>query len=101
MPMYQKPEKLTKKTILYWIIDAYTTSNRYPYSDPGENEFNYIRNSVKIVVDAYNGDVDFYVVDKSDPIIQTWAKIFPEFFKPLEEMPETLFTHIRYPRRFV
>ncbi len=86
-----------QENYLYWIIDAYTTSNRYPYSDPGKNRFNYIRNSVKIVVDAYNGDVDFYVVDQSDPIIQTWAKIFPQLFKPLEEMPETLFSHIRYP----
>ncbi|MGB5969238.1 MAG: UPF0182 family protein [Spirulinaceae cyanobacterium] len=86
-----------QENYLYWIIDAYTTSNRYPYSDPGKNKFNYIRNSVKIVVDAYNGDVDFYVVDKDDPIIQTWAKIFPQLFKPLEEMPETLFSHIRYP----
>ena len=82
---------------LYWIIDAYTTSDSYPYSDPGENNFNYIRNSVKVVVDAYNGDVDFYIADPDDPIIQTWAKIFPELFKPLEEMPVSLRSHIRYP----
>ncbi len=82
---------------LYWIIDAYTTSDSYPYSDPGENNFNYIRNSVKVVVDAYNGDVDFYIADPDDPIIQTWATIFPELFKPLEEMPVALRSHIRYP----
>ena len=82
---------------LYWIIDAYTTSDSYPYSDPGENNFNYIRNSVKVVVDAYNGDVDFYIADPDDPIIQTWSTIFPELFKPLEEMPVALRSHIRYP----
>ncbi len=83
---------------LYWIIDAYTTSDRYPYSDPGNNGFNYIRNSVKVVVNAYNGNVDFYVADPNDPIIQTWSKIFPELFKPLEAMPANLFRHIRYPQ---
>ena len=89
----------TKKdqNYLYWIIDAYTTSDSYPYSDPGENNFNYIRNSVKIVIDAYNGNVDFYIADPDDPIIQTWNKIFPTFFKPLDAMPISLRNHIRYP----
>ncbi|WP_413165827.1 UPF0182 family protein [Capilliphycus salinus ALCB114379] len=83
---------------LYWIIDAYTTSDRYPYSDPGEAEFNYIRNSVKVVVDAYNGTVRFYYLnDPEDPILTTWRKIFPELFKPIQEMPGTLYVHIRYP----
>ena len=89
---------------LYWIIDAYTTSNYYPYSDPGEGEadqparnFNYIRNSVKIVVDAYNGDVRFFTVDKEDPLILAWQRIFPELFRPLSTMPATLKSHIRYP----
>ncbi|MEL6495258.1 MAG: UPF0182 family protein [Cyanobacteria bacterium J06623_7] len=82
---------------LYWIIDAYTTSDRYPYSDPGENQFNYLRNSVKVVVDAYNGKVDFYLADESDPIIRTWNKIFPQLFKPLAAMPLDLRRHIRYP----
>ena len=82
---------------LYWIIDAYTTSNRYPYSDPGENPFNYLRNSVKVVVDAYNGKVDFYVADDSDPIIRTWGKVFSQLFKPLSAMPLELRRHIRYP----
>ena len=86
-----------KPTYLYWIIDAYTTSNRYPYSDPGENKFNYIRNSVKIVVDAYNGDVSFYIADATDPIIDTLGKIFPSMFKPLSDLPPTLRSHIRYP----
>ncbi|MEM9539265.1 MAG: UPF0182 family protein [Cyanobacteria bacterium P01_E01_bin.42] len=85
---------------LYWIIDAYTTSDRYPYSDPGEREFNYIRNPVKVVIDAYNGTVDFYIADPDDPIIQTWAKILPGFFKPLAEMPDRLREHIRYPTDF-
>ncbi len=86
-----------KPTYLYWMIDAYTTSSHYPYSDPGENKFNYIRNSVKIVVDAYNGDVNFYIADPTDPIINTLEAIFPSMFKPLSEMPITLRSHIRYP----
>ncbi|MEA5595994.1 UPF0182 family protein [Rivularia sp. UHCC 0363] len=86
-----------KPTYLYWIIDAYTTSNHYPYSDPGKNKFNYIRNSVKIVVDAYNGDVTFYIADSTDPIITTLGAIFPSMFKPLDQMPPTLRSHIRYP----
>ncbi len=86
-----------KPTYLYWIIDAYTTSNRYPYSDPGKNKFNYIRNSVKVVVDAYNGDVSFYIADPTDPIIDTLRKIFPSMFKPLSELPAPLRSHIRYP----
>lgn len=82
---------------LYWIVDAYTTSQYYPYSDKGENQFNYIRNSVKVVIDAYNGLVDFYVADPTDPIIQSWQGIFPGMFQPLEAMPATLRSHIRYP----
>ena len=82
---------------LYWIIDAYTISDRYPYSDPGTNSFNYIRNSVKVVVDAYNGDIDYYIADPNDPIINTWNKVFPRLFKPLAQMPVSLQSHIRYP----
>ena len=82
---------------LYWIIDAYTTSNRYPYSDPGKNQFNYLRNSVKVVVDAYNGKIDFYISDTEDPTIKTWEKIFPNLFQPLSEMPSDLRRHLRYP----
>ncbi|NEP14231.1 MAG: UPF0182 family protein [Symploca sp. SIO2C1] len=89
--------RLGTDNYLYWIVDAYTTSNHYPYSDPGQHEFNYIRNSVKVVIDAYHGDINFYVADPQDPIIQTWIKIFPNLFKPLEAMPEALRSHIRYP----
>jgi uncharacterized membrane protein (UPF0182 family) len=85
---------------LYWIIDAYTTSDRYPYSDPTSEGINYIRNSVKVVVDAYHGSVDLYVADKSDPIVNTWSAIFPNLFKPLDAMPESLRRHIRYPVDF-
>ncbi|MEM9275370.1 MAG: UPF0182 family protein [Cyanobacteria bacterium P01_F01_bin.143] len=82
---------------LYWILDAYTTSDRYPYSDPGLNSFNYIRNSVKVVIDAYNGDVNFYVADLADPLVLTWSKVFPQLFQILGQMPEDLRNHIRYP----
>ncbi|ACB53172.1 UPF0182-containing protein [Crocosphaera subtropica ATCC 51142] len=91
-------ENKSEETTLYWIIDAYTTSDRYPYSEPGDRPFNYIRNSVKIVIDAYNGDVNFYVIDENDPLIQTWDKIFPTLFKPFSEIPIFLKAHIRYPR---
>ncbi|MBD2336801.1 UPF0182 family protein [Calothrix sp. FACHB-156] len=87
----------TNQNYLYWIVDAYTTSNHYPYSDPDKDGINYIRNSVKVVVDAYNGTVNFYVADRNDPIITTWRKIFPKLFKPLSAMPQTLSNHIRYP----
>ncbi len=82
---------------LYWIVDAYTTSDRYPYSDPGQANYNYIRNSVKVVIDAYNGSTNFYIADPEDPIIQTWTAIFPALFKPLSAMPRSLFSHLRYP----
>ncbi|MEM7794753.1 MAG: UPF0182 family protein, partial [Cyanobacteria bacterium P01_C01_bin.118] len=85
---------------LYWIIDAYTTSDRYPYSDPGNQPFNYIRNSVKVVIDAYNGSVSFYVADANDPIIQTWAQFFPRMLQPLASMPPALIAHIRYPEDY-
>ena len=85
---------------LYWIVDAYTTSDRYPYSDTGSDGINYIRNSIKVVIDAYNGSVNFYTADPNDPIIATWSKIFPNTFKPLNTMPVTLRSHIRYPVDF-
>ncbi|WP_424097456.1 UPF0182 family protein [Moorena producens] len=90
-------ESAVNENYLYWIVDGYTTSDRYPYADPGDNHFNYIRNSVKVVIDAYNGDVTFYIADPEDPIIQTWSKIFPNFFKSLDAMPTNLRTHLRYP----
>jgi uncharacterized protein len=82
---------------LFWILDAYTTSDRYPYADPTRQVGNYIRNSVKVVVDAYHGSMDFYVSDPDDPLIQSYAKIFPDLFQPLEAMPPDLKAHIRYP----
>ncbi|NJM85229.1 MAG: COG1615 family transporter [Leptolyngbyaceae cyanobacterium RM2_2_21] len=97
------PEAVIKRdepNYLYWIIDAYTTSARYPYSDPGSYDFNYIRNSVKIVVDAYHGSVNFYVADATDPIIQTWGKLFPNMFQSLDDLPPALREHIRYPQDF-
>ncbi|WP_448571319.1 UPF0182 family protein [Trichothermofontia sp.] len=90
-------QSLPDQNYLYWIIDAYTVSNRYPYSEPGTQPFNYIRNSVKIVVDAYNGSVYFYVADPADPLIQAWNETFPGFFQPLTALPDTLINHIRYP----
>ncbi len=87
---------------LFWMLDAYTTSAMYPYSQRTYSHFrkgiNYIRNSVKITIDAYTGDVLFYIIDKKDPIIKTYAKIFPGLFKPFNKMPADLQKHIRYPR---
>ena len=83
---------------LYWIQDAYTTSRRYPYSEPHtRNGTNYIRNSVKVAINAYTGEMDFYVVDKEDPIIKTYQKIFPELFTSWSDMPEGLKDNLRYP----
>ncbi|AOY96597.1 hypothetical protein BKK79_34290 [Cupriavidus sp. USMAA2-4] len=83
---------------LYWIQDAYTTSRWFPYAQPGFGEnSNYIRNAAKIVIDAYDGAVDFYVSDPADPIVQTYRRIFPALFKPLSAMPADLQRHIRYP----
>ncbi len=88
---------------LYWIQDAYTTSNMYPYSRRSykylkNKKLNYIRNSVKVTIDAYNGNVCFYIVDETDPLIKTYSSIFPDLFKPFDEMPSDLKKHIRYPK---
>ena len=83
---------------LSWIIDAYTESSSLPYSKPLSGGNNYIRNSVKVVVDAYDGSVKFYVVDPKDVLARAYAKIFPNVFKPLADMPVDLRRHIRYPR---
>lgn len=96
---------ITKEGRLKWIYDAYTTSNRYPYAELMNDIFsnlsgrgiNYIRNSVKVVIDAYDGSMKFYISDPEDPIIQTYAKIFKDQFLPFEEMSEDLKSHIRYP----
>ena len=87
----------SSQNYLYWIVDAYTISDHYPYSDPGNYGFNYIRNSVKVVVDAYNGNVQLYIANPDDPLIQAWDKAFPNLFQPLGKMPVTLRSHIRYP----
>ena len=73
---------------LFWIQDAYTMSSLYPGSQPHDQGFNYIRNSVKIIVDAYNGTVDYYVAEPSDPIIQAYRRIYPGLLKNMEAMPE-------------
>ena len=86
---------------LKWIVDAYTYSNRLPYSKPLEGGINYMRNSVKVVVDAYDGSLDFYISDPTDVMIKVYARMFPELFKPLEAMPEDLRKHIRYPHQFL
>jgi uncharacterized protein len=82
---------------LWWIQDAYTTTVRYPYSTPSQEGFNYIRNSVKVTVDAYNGTVNFYVIDSEDPLLQMYQKAFPVLFQDIDEMPPALRDHIRYP----
>ncbi|NLW70554.1 MAG: UPF0182 family protein [Eubacteriaceae bacterium] len=83
---------------LYWMLDAMTTSDRYPYAKPyGKNgDFNYIRSSVKVVMDAYNGEIDFYISDDTDPIVEVYSAIYPELFKDMAEMPAYLKRHIRY-----
>ncbi len=100
---------------LFWICDAYTYSNRFPYSEPytltqtvsmGGKEvterftFNYLRNSVKVVIDAYHGTTHFYIADDTDPIVGTYARIFPGLFRPLREMPKELQKHLRYPATY-
>ena len=82
---------------LVWMMNAYTSTDKYPFSEPHEG-VNYIRNSVKVVVDAFNGNVDFYVTDENDPIINCYLKIYKGLFKPLSEMPEDLKEHFRYPQ---
>ena len=83
---------------LWWFQDAYTTTRKYPYSAPTGERFNYIRNSVKVVVDAYEGSVDFYVVDTQDPLLQMYRQAFPALFRDLGDMPGDLRSHMRYPK---
>jgi uncharacterized membrane protein (UPF0182 family) len=85
---------------LYWMIDGFTSSERYPYArhiTVGDQQINYLRNSVKAVIDAYNGDVRFYVFDTADPIVQSYRKVFPKLFTDGSEMPDFLRAHVRYP----
>ena len=86
---------------LYWILDAYTTSSTYPYSQSvafGNDNINYIRNSVKVIVNAYDGSTAFYVIDPKDPLIKAYQATFPSLFKPIGTMPEGLRAHLRVPQ---
>ncbi|MCB0167269.1 MAG: UPF0182 family protein, partial [Anaerolineae bacterium] len=89
---------------LYWLQDAYTTSDRFPYAEPSvfphdqpRIRINYIRNSVKVLIDAYDGSLTFFVTDTKDPLIQSFQAIFPHLFTPMSEMPDWVRTHTRYP----
>lgn len=85
---------------LFWIVDAYTSSAYYPYSQYHEDYgVNYIRNSVKAVIDAYDGTVSLYAVDSNEPILKVWRRVFPGLFHPLSAMPSGLRSHLRYPER--
>lgn len=86
---------------LVWMVDAYTISGRMPYSKPIDRRINYMRNSVKVVVEAYDGSLAFYISDPSDVMIKVYSRIFPGMFKSLEDMPGELRSHIRYPSRFL
>ncbi len=92
----QDPYPVVSNGRIFWIQDAYTTADRYPYATAAGG-VNYIRNSVKVVIDAYQGSVEFYAAEPNDPIAQTYAKIFPTLMKPLAAMPEDLRSHVRYP----
>ena len=89
---------INTKGELYWILDAFTTTDRYPYSQPLDDGTNYMRNSVKVTIDAYNGTITAYVADPTDPLIRTYARIFPGIFKPISAMPTDIRAHVRYPR---
>ena len=82
---------------LQWIVDAYTTSNNFPYSEPVEPEINYIRNSVKVLVDAKDGTMQFFVVDENEPVLATYRKIFPNLFQGQDTIPPQVQDHFRYP----
>ena len=89
---------------LIWVQDAYTVSDHYPYSDPigdpSTGQVNYMRNSVKVTIDAYDGALNYYIWDETDPIVRTYARIFPDLFKSKDEMPVGLKEHVRYPQDF-
>jgi uncharacterized membrane protein (UPF0182 family) len=97
----QDPYLVLSEGKLYWVQDAYTTSDRFPYSEPYSGSsgvpLNYIRNSVKVIVDVYEGSVQFYVMDPNDPILQVYRKAFPGVFRELGELPQDLKGHLRYP----
>jgi uncharacterized protein len=85
---------------LVWMIDGYTATDRYPYSEPVRGVGNYVRNSVKATVDAYHGTVTFYLADPTDPLVQAFSHAFPGLLQPLAQMPADLQRHIRYPEDF-
>lgn len=91
---------INSKGELYWILDGFTSTDRYPYSQRLEDGTSYMRNSVKVTVDAYNGTLAAYVADPSDPLVRTYAKIFPGIMVPMSAMPADIRAHIRYPRDF-
>jgi uncharacterized membrane protein (UPF0182 family) len=88
---------ITANGELRWMLDAYTTSSRYPYAQRLGDGTNYMRNSVKVVIDAYHGSVQAFVSDAADPVVRTYSRIFPGIFQPLSAMPADLLAHIRYP----
>lgn len=95
---------VSKDGRLYWMLDAFTESSTFPYSrhhQVGNNRINYIRNSVKVIIDAYNGSVDFYVFDPQDPMIATYRATFPTLFKDASSMPADLRAHVRYPETLI
>ena len=96
-----EPYVVVTQKKLYWIQDAYTASDMYPvsmHSNTQNGEINYLRNSVKIIMDAYDGSVDFYLYDPQDPIVMAYSRIYPGIFKNAAQMPEELQPHVRYPR---
>ncbi|PYS22594.1 MAG: membrane protein [Acidobacteria bacterium] len=89
---------------MFWIIDAFTETANYPYSrhyQAGDKNVNYIRNSVKVVIDAYNGTTNFYIFDSQDPLIQTYRAVFPTLFRDAKDMPQDLRAHVRYPETLI
>ncbi|NLE73761.1 MAG: UPF0182 family protein [Actinobacteria bacterium] len=82
---------------LVWIMDVYTTTGRFPYAQPTGQDLNYIRNSIKVVIDAYHGDVTFYQIDPDDAMATAWSNVFPELLRPGSELPDDLRQHLRYP----
>src|SRR5947199_375264 len=85
---------------LVWMLDGYTTTTRYPYSDPVPGVGNYVRNSVKVTIDAYHGAVRYYLADPTDPIVRAYSRAFHGLFQPLDAMPADLRAHLRYPEDF-
>ncbi len=89
---------------LFWMLDAFTESSYYPYSshhDVGDDSINYLRNSVKVVIDAYNGTAHFYVFDNQDPLLAAYRRIFPSLFRDANQMPADLRAHVRYPETMI